>query len=71
MCGVVATMQHKVLAYGDLQCSVLLFNDQGLAFTDCSVGLCVCVMCTHLYIVSADIYFASPVANDNIQKDLS
>lgn len=37
----------------------------------CSVGLSVCVMCMYLYIISADIYFASPVANDNTQKDLS
>lgn len=58
-------------AYGDLQCSILHFNDQGLVFTDCCAGLCVCVMSTYLYIASADVYFASAVANDNTQKDLS
>lgn len=64
----------QVQAYGDLQCLMLLyFNDQGLVFTKClrCWTLSVCVMCMYLYIISADIYFASPVANDNTQKDLS
>lgn len=37
----------------------------------CGVRLSTCYICVYLYIVSADIYFALPVANDNPQKDLS
>lgn len=53
-----------------VQCCTSVIRDWCLQSV-CSVGLSVCVMCIYLYISSADIYFALPVANDNTQKDLS